>query len=443
MKKKINYGRIKEFGVMRECMTVQDAVSESSRCLLCEDAPCSHGCPAGTDPAKFVRQIRFQNYKGAARTIRNNNVLGAICAFTCPVEKLCEKECCSKLLNDPIDIAGLQRFACEYGDKFKLEPMEKGTGNKGKVAVVGAGPAGLSCAANLVKLGYFVTVYEKEDHAGGVPLWGVPAYRLPRATIDAAVSNLKNAGVSFVFGRKVEGKGALSELLSDGFNACFVSTGLSGSLNLDTFKGYKNVADAKEFLRSAKLGKKPELSDKIVAVIGGGSVAMDVAVTAKSLRAKKVYAISLEGPNELPADAEEIELARGVDVVFKTNSQIVDVAGSGDKLTSLKGMEIEWKEPNNFSPANARRIEGTEFNLNVDYVVEAIGSTASAEVKEFAEGLKYKGRGTIAVTDDFSTDISGVFAGGDISNGGATIVKAIGDGKAAAESIDKYISRRK
>lgn len=443
MKKPIDYASIKEFSVMRKPMTLQDAVVESGRCLLCEEAPCSKGCPAGTDPGKFVRQIRFVNYKGAARTIRNNNVMGLTCALTCPVEKLCEKECCSKMLGDPINISGLQRFACEYGKDFKLELPEKRAANRGNVAVVGAGPAGLSCAATLASLGYQVSVFEKEDSAGGVPMWSVPPYRLPRVAIDDAANYLKQLGVSFYFGKAIEGKDAAKKLLAEGYKACFVSTGLGSSMGLPILNGYQNVSSAKDFLRQVKFGPKPNLSGKHVVVIGGGSVAMDAAVSAKALGAKRVCAVSLESQGELPADAEEIELARGIDVVLKPGAQIMEVVGNGKNVQSLKGIEIEWREPNNFTSANAKPIEGTEFNLRADYVVQAIGSAASADVKNLADGLKFKARGGVVVGEDFSTDVPGIFAGGDISNGGATIAKAVGDGKLAAEGIDKYITRGK
>lgn len=425
MKKPIDYDSIRKFRRMRPAFGLQDAICEASRCLLCEDAPCSKGCPAGTDPGKFIRQIRFANFKGAARTIRNNNVFGGVCAHTCPVEKLCEKECSEKKLGDPINISGLQSFACEYGRQFKLEPFEKGAGSGARIAVVGAGPAGASCAVELAKLGYLVTVFEKENAAGGIPAWHVPPYRLPKNAIEDVAGALRDTGVDVVFGRAIEGQEAVKGLFGEGFKACFISTGLGASAELALLKGYENVAKAKEFLRSVKFGVRPDLSRKIVAVVGGGSVAMDAAVTAAALGAKKVYVISLEGAGELPADKEEIELARGVNAIFKTNSQLTNAIGNGKRILALKGVEIEWMKPGNFSPSNAKPIEGTGFDIRVDFVIQAVGSVSD----------------TIAVADDFSTGVPGVFAGGDIANGGATIAKAVGDGKKAAEGIHNFIVR--
>lgn len=442
MGKDIGCEGVEIFGTVPGPPDLQGAVREAARCLLCEDAPCSKGCPAGTDPAKFVRQIRFENYKGAARTIRNNNVFGYACAFTCPVERLCEEECCSKALNDPVDISGLQRFACEYGRERGLEPAERITPKGPKVAVVGAGPAGMSCAAHLARKGYAVTVFEKESQAGGVPAWGIPSFRLPQEAVDDAAKILRELGVGIVFGKSVEGSDDVRGLFSDGFAACFISVGLCASAELEFLKGYENVVSARDFLRSARCKKgAPDLKGKDVVVIGGGSVAMDAAVTARTLGAKRVCAVSLEALGELPADAGEIELAHRAHIVFKPSSQITEAQASGKRVAALKGVEIEWKEPGSFHPSNARRREGTEFALQADYVVQAIGSIAGAEIASIAAGLKHGGRGTIAVGDDFATGVPGVFAGGDIAGGGATIAKAVGDGKKAAEGIDASLRK--
>ncbi|EKD51041.1 MAG: Sulfide dehydrogenase (Flavoprotein) subunit SudA [uncultured bacterium] len=342
-------------------------------------------------------------------------------------------------MDGPINIAGLQQFACEYGCTNKLESFEKVESHGKKVAVIGSGPAGLACATELAKKGFSVTVFEKENSAGGVPVQTIPSYRLPNAAISDAVNTAKQLGVNFVFGKTISGKDAVKNLLNDGYKACFVSTGLVTSTELPLFNGFQNVANAKSFLNTVKFGSKPNFNGKNVAVIGGGSVAMDAAITAKALGASNVYAVSLEALNELPADPEEIELARGAHVTFIPASQITEVVSEGKNISALKGVNITWAEAGNFSPANARPVAGTSFTIKADYVIQAIGSSAGAEIKELATGLKHKGRGTIAVSDAFATDVKGVFAGGDIVNGGASIAQAVGEGKKAAESIHRYL----
>lgn len=430
MKRPINYDNVLKMKPMRESLTLTDAINEAGRCLLCEDAPCSKGCPAGTDPARFIRQIRFANYKGAARTIRNNNILGLACSSTCPVEKLCEKECTSRKLGEPINISGLQGFACEYGMANKLEPAAKGKDGKAKVAVVGAGPSGIACAAELAKKGYDVTVFEKDDGLGGVVCWGIPAYRLAPCAIEYATSTLKDLGATVKFKTEVKGKDGVLKLLAQGYDAVFIGAGLAQSYGLDTFKGYKNVTSAAEFLRAARSHKTTDVKGKVVTVIGGGAVAMDAAVTAKTLGAKKVYAISLESTDELPANEEELELARKAGVIFRVSSKVKDVISGGETITGIKGTEIEWREKGNFSPANAVEVTGTEFILKTDIVIQAIGAGAASDIKELAATAR----------EDCSTSTAGVFVGGDLLKGLATVAKAVGDGKRAAASIDKYIT---
>lgn len=425
---------------MKKSLTERDAVCEAARCLLCEDAPCSRDCPAGTDPARFIRQIRFENYKGAARTVRNNNIMGGVCSFTCPAEKLCEKECTARALEgEPIDIPGLQRFAYEYGREHDLETPKKEGPAKGRVAIIGAGPAGMSCAFELLKKGCEVTIFEKERNAGGVARWLIPHFRLAEDAVSYSVETLENLGAEFVFGKAVEDKDAVCRLLSGGFDACFIGAGLGRPLELPVFKGYDNVRAASDFLRNTKGGKKMAMDGMSVVVIGGGSVAMDAAVTAKALGAKRVYAVSLEWLEELPADPEEIDMAEKSHVIFRPNAKITEVVPSGKKIAYVKGVETEWVNPCDFSPANARSVEGTEFSLKADYVIQAIGSRIGTEPGNIAPELTTTGRGTIAVGDDFSTNIPGVFAGGDVT-GPSSIAKAVGDGKKAAEAVIKLLN---
>lgn len=440
MKKHINRSKIEQFKSMREPLSLQDAIKESNRCLLCLEAPCSEACPAGTDPGKFIRQIKFYNYKGAARTIRKNNILGGVCAFICPVEKLCEEKCSVLALEDPINISGLQRFAMEYGKKNGIEPLQKSLKNKEKVAVIGAGPAGFGCASELAKMNYDVTIFEKEKDAGGVLRWNIPEFRLPAETINYDLKNLLDLGVEIKFNSKIDSPDAISNLLANDFKAVFIGTGLSEAFKLDMLNRYTNAIDYISFLRDIKTNNiNIKIKGKNVAVIGGGSVAIDSAVSAAASGAKKVYLISIEHLQELPADEEEINLARTMDIIFKAGSQVTGTVSEGNILTGLKGVEIEWIEPGKFIPKNANQIPGTEFNLNVDLVVHAIGTKPGKEMSAFA-GLKTIGKGIVVINDNYETNIPRVFAGGDVANGGATVVQAVGEGKKAAESINRFLS---
>jgi NADPH-dependent glutamate synthase beta subunit-like oxidoreductase len=444
MKKPISPFRITQFQLMREALNLQAAIKESNRCLLCHDAPCSKACPAGTDPAKFIRQLKFYNYKGAARTIRNNNVLGSVCAHICPVENLCEKECSICALEDPIDIGGLQQFASEYGKLHKLEPFAISQKSSGKIAVIGAGPAGLSCAATLANLDYDVTVFERNEHAGGVPRWNIPDYRLPIEALEYDIQNLLSRGVSISYNSPVDSPEAIRKLQEQGFEAIFISTGLTEAFSLDLLNGFDNAVDYISFLKQTKADRQSlQLADKNVAVIGGGSVAIDSAISAKACGAEKVYLISLEHLGELPACAEEINLAHLMHIVLKPGCQITGLTTEGSHITQLSGVETKWKQPGVFKPENVMHIKGTEFSLNVDLVVLAIGTRPGAEVALFSDKLLKTGKGVITVNEFFETSIEGVFAGGDVVNGGGSVVQAVGDGKKAAAQIDNFIKNRR
>ncbi|MBU0764542.1 MAG: FAD-dependent oxidoreductase [Bacteroidetes bacterium] len=431
---------IHSFKPMTELLSLQDAIKEAHRCLLCHDAPCSKACPAGTDPGKFIRQIRFENFKGAARTIRKNNPMGRVCAFVCPVEELCERECSVKALEEPINIAGLQQFASEYGERFSLEPLRKSTKQKGKVAIIGAGPAGIACASELADVDYDVTIFERESQPGGVPKWAIPAFRLPQEAIDYDLNNLKARGVKIVLNKNIDTPSKAEALLKRGFSAMFIATGLTGGFSLDVLNGYSNAMTSNRFLYQVEADrKKARLTGKVVAVIGGGSVAMDSASTAMALGAKKVYIIYRRTMHEMPAAEAEILVAQSMNVTFRTLSIIREVIAIGKKITYLKGIEVEWISID--GKKTAKEIPGTEFGVAVDLVIQAIGSMPGEETSRLVKGMKCSKSGTIAVKKDFSTNIPGIFAGGDIVNGGRTVVQAVGEGKKAALTIDRYMKK--
>lgn len=429
MKKRIDCKNIKQFINMRDKLTYENAINEANRCLLCKDAPCSQGCPAGTDPAKFIRQLRFENLKGAARTIRNNNPLGSICALVCPTEKLCEQNCSTCAIEEPINISGLQHFATEYGINAKLEPLKPGKQATGKVAVIGAGPAGITCAIELAKIGYKVTIFEKNTQSGGIAHWGIPTYRLDAAMLINDLKNLADLQIDTKYNSLITTQEQLTSLLNKGYQAIFIGAGLSEPQTLPLLQNYANATDYAHFLSKVKSDPvSMKLANKNIAVIGGGSVAIDAACSAAALGANKVYIISLESLAELPANQEEIEIAHKLHIIFKPNTQITKIHSNNNKqITSLSGQEVTWIEPNNFNPNNAKLIDGTEFNLNIDYIIQAIGARSNKTLQQSI--------------DVITANNSAIFTGGDIANGGNSIAQAVGDGKEAAKQIHTYLTK--
>lgn len=412
------------------------AVAEAGRCLLCHDAPCSKECPAGADPATFIRQLCLRNVTGAARTIKENNILGGICARICPAEMLCAKECVKKDLAEPIDIGGLQQYIMDRErEEDALKPMLTKSNGK-NVAVIGSGPAGLACAAELAHRGYKATVFEAAEKTGGVLRYGVPSCRLPEDVLDYEVSYIREKlGVEFKLKTRVAN---LDEILAGNFDAVFLAHGLGEPRKLGIpGENLKGVYNAVDFLARVKYGEKPQIGSRVL-VIGGGSVAMDAAIAAKALGAERVFGVCLEDYSEMPAtpaDKKEA-LGRGVEYLYRVMPK--EIVGSG-KVEGFKGVNICWKEPGRFVPANAKETQGTEFEIKkIDSVIVAIGQKAADSF-----GLEARPGGYLKVDEETGqTSKKGVFAGGDAVRGPALAVEAIADGKKAAEGIDNYLSSR-
>jgi dihydropyrimidine dehydrogenase (NAD+) subunit PreA len=408
------------------------AVIEAQRCLMCEDSPCNKGCPAGIDVKTFVRMIRFDNTAGAARKIKNANILGGVCAYICPSEELCAKECSNTKLTRPIDIAGLQRFAMDLERRHPHARPALPRPNGKKAAVVGAGPAGLACAAGLAVRGYAVTVFDANKEAGGVLRYGIPSQRLPEDVLNYEIGFIKDKlGVKFELKHKADDAALL---LSKGFDAVFVSHGLGKARRLDIpGEDLAGVMDAPDFLARAKAGDKMRIGPRVL-VIGGGSVAMDAVIEARRLGAERVFAVCLEDYNEMPAmpgDREEAWRA-GVEYMYRVMPLAIE---GGDKVTGFRGVNIRWKKPGLYVPSNAERVDGTEVELKVDTVIVAIGQAPNDPL-----GLAPGPRGLLEVNKDtLMTSKKGVFAGGDTVRGPALAVQAVADGKKAAEEIDKYL----
>lgn len=376
------------------------AMEEASRCLLCEDAPCSKGCPSGTDPAKFIRSIRFNNVNGAAETIRNNNILGSVCALVCPTERLCQQACTRGSIDRPIEIAKLQYYAMEHerlANKTFLRKMD--TYSDKKVACIGAGPASLACAAELAKQGVQVTIYDEHDRPGGALRYLIPPYRLPDEIIDHDIYQLKKLGVTFVLNHKVT-KEELEDLKKE-YDHVFVGAGTwqPKTLNIPG-SDLEGVIPALEFLEKARKNHGNIEPLGSVVIIGGGDVAMDCASTAKYLGATSIYAVFIESLEEAPAVQQE------KDFVFKLGvpmiSEFKPVAFIGDG--KVERVQFEHNE------------NGSTMELKADTVILAIGQSLRDDAATWKED-------------------EALFSGGDMTNGGDTVVRAVGEGKEAARKI--------
>ena len=396
------------------------AMEEAARCLLCHDAPCSQGCPAGTNPAKFIRSIRFRNVKGAAETIRENNILGGTCARVCPYDRLCEEACSRCGIDKPIQIGKLQRYAIEQEELFGMKTLEAPAEKKGNVACVGAGPASLACAAELAKAGYAVTIIEREAKAGGVLTYGIVPSRLPQSVVDHDIAQVEGLGVKFEFGKEA----TAADL--DAYDAVFVGAGLWGA-NLPKIDGIDldGVYSAVDFLKAARTAGEGYDPGKKVLVVGGGDVAVDCAVTAKLLGAEDVKIVYRRTLEEAPGNMTEFQYALSLGIGITTGMAPAAVKGSGKvEAVDFKGF----------------RDEAAALTLSADTIVFATGQTPEDMSKVAAVALTEKG--TIAADDNSATDAEKIFAAGDIVNGGKTVVEAVAAGKAAAASMIDYLEKK-
>ncbi len=401
--------------------THRTAMEEAARCLLCHDAPCSKGCPAGTDPGKFIRSIRFRNPKGAAETIRENNIMGASCAQICPYDRLCEEECSRCGIDRPIEIGKLQRYAMEQEEIFGLKTLVAPADKKAqKVACVGAGPASLACAAELAKAGYKVTVFEREAKAGGVLTYGIVPSRLQKKFVDQDVAKVTDLGVEIICNK--EAKDADLEA----FDAVFFGMGLWDAKipNLPG-KDLKGVYGAAEFLKEANVKLEGFNPGKKVVVVGGGDVAVDCAVTAKLLGAEDVKIVYRRTLEEAPGNMTEFQYALSLGIGVTTNMSPLAVVGE----SNVTGMSFKGRDG---------VCESAKLELEADTVVFAIGQGAE-DFSGFAK-VALDDKGGI-VAEAGKTDKANYFAAGDVVNGGKTAVEAVAEGKVAAAAIVEFLEK--
>jgi dihydropyrimidine dehydrogenase (NAD+) subunit PreT len=390
---------------MEKGYNLRTAMEEASRCLLCHDAPCSKSCPAGTDPAKFIRSLRFRNIKGAAETIRENNPLAGCCAEVCPYGQLCEQGCSRSGIDKPINIGKLQKFIVEQEKEQGMEFLKKEAAKPEKIACVGAGPASLSCARELALKGYGVTIYEAQEKAGGVLTYGIIPSRLSQEIVDFDIQTIEKLGVTFKFNETIDA--AKLECLKAQYDAVFVGTGLWKSKIVDIpGKELDGVVSAIEFLKDARTNAEKMNLGKTVLVIGGGDVAMDCVTTAKQLGAKAtiVYRRTVE---EAPADIAEVSAVQAMGIPIIQEFAPAEILGENGHVTAMKF---------------AGRDGESELTMKADQVVFAIGQTADDTTADITESDK-------------------VFTGGDMVNGGKTVVQAVADGKIAAIKIAECLNK--
>lgn len=439
--------------------TEEVALKEADRCLNCKARPCVGGCPVNINIPDFISKIKEGDYEGAYQEITLSSSLPAICGRVCPQESQCESKCTLSFKFEPVGIGRLERFVADYHNNNCTEPPVKPDSNGHRVAVVGSGPSGLTCAGDLAKKGYDVTVYEALHTAGGVLVYGIPEFRLPKAIVAKEVETLKALGVDIETNVVIGKTLTIDELFDMGFEAVFVGSG-AGLPNFMNIPGeaYKGVYSANEFLTRSNLMKSyqdnpttPIMKGGKVAVVGGGNVAMDAARTALRLGAEQVYIIYRRSMAEIPARSEEIEHAIEEGIIFKALNNPVEIMGyenPDDKrdpkngfVTGIKCIQMQLGEPDERGRRRPLPIEGTEYVIDVDTVIMAIGTSPNPLIKSTTKGLEVNKRGGIIVNEDGLTSRNNVYAGGDAVTGAATVISAMGAGKTAAKAIDEYLSK--
>lgn len=436
------------------------ALEEAARCLNCKNQPCVQGCPVNIHIPEFIAQIKEGNFEEAYKIISETSSLPAVCGRVCPQESQCESKCTLGIKFEPVGIGRLERFVADYHNSLENVVVEKPASNGHKVAVVGSGPSGLTCAGDLAKKGYQVTIYEALHKAGGVLVYGIPEFRLPKRIVAKEVDTLKKLGVdvetNVVIGKTL----TIDELFDMGYEAVFVGSG-AGLPNFMGIPGeeYKGVYSANEFLTRSNL-MKAYLDDPItpimkggkVAVVGGGNVAMDAARTALRLGAEKVYIVYRRSLEELPARKEEVEHAMEEGIEFLLLHNPTEILGYNNPddprdpkngfVTGIRCVKMELGEPDESGRRKPVVIEGSEFDVDVDAVIMSIGTSPNPLIKSTTEGLEVNKRGGIIINESGLTTKNGVYAGGDAVTGAATVISAMGAGKVAAKGIDEYLSAK-
>lgn len=443
--------RNKNFSEVALGYTEEQAVNEAERCLNCKHKPCVGGCPVQIDIPAFIKKVAERDFEGAYRVISESSSLPAVCGRVCPQETQCEAKCVRGIKGEPVAIGRLERFVADYHNEHCAEKPQRPAPNGHKVAVVGSGPSGLTCAGDLAKKGYDVTVFEALHTAGGVLVYGIPEFRLPKTIVEKEIDTLKELGVkvepNMVIGKVL----SVDELFENGFEAVFIGSGagLPRFMNIPG-ENAKGVYSANEFLTRVNLMKSykehsdtPVMHAKTMVVVGGGNVAMDAARSAKRLGAETVYIVYRRSEKELPARAEEIEHAKEEGIVFKLlNNPVKILADEKDFVRGVECVEMTLGEPDESGRRRPVEKENSNFVIDADCVIMAIGTSPNPLIKSTTKGLETEKWGGIIVNENGLTSREGVYAGGDAVTGAATVILAMGAGKTAANAIDQYLKNK-
>ena len=432
--------------------TEEMAIEEAKRCLGCKTMPCVAGCPVNVQIPKFIQLVAEGKFAEACAVIKETSSLPAVCGRVCTQETQCESKCTRGVKGEPVAIGRLERFVADWDIKHGEHKIEKPVSNGKKVAIVGAGPAGLTCAGDLAKLGYEVTIFEAFHKAGGVLVYGIPEFRLPKTIVQKEVDNLEQLGVKVMTNMVIGKVLSIDELFEEyGFQAVFIGSGAG----LPTFMGIEGeglvgVYSANEFLTRINLMKAyldeydtPIRRGKSVAVVGGGNVAMDAARSAMRLGAEHVYIVYRRSEEELPARQEEVHHAKEEGIEFMLLSNPVKI--HGDETGAVRAIEcvkMELGEPDASGRRRPITVEGSNFEIPVDTVIMSLGTSPNPLIRSTTEGLDTNSRGCLITDTGMATTKEGVFAGGDAVTGAATVILAMGAGKTAAQSIHEYLENK-
>ena len=443
--------RNKNFLEVTTGYTEEMAKEEAKRCLDCKRKPCVAGCPVNVKIPEFIVQTAQGNFEKAYNIIKETNALPAVCGRVCPQETQCEAKCVRGIKGESVAIGRLERFVADWYMQNISKETDKPKTNGHKVAIIGAGPSGLSCAGDLAKMGYEVTIFEAFHVAGGVLVYGIPEFRLPKSIVAKEIEELKNMGVDINLNMVIGKVLSLEELFEDGFKSIYIASGagLPSFMGIEG-EGLVGVYSANELLTRVNLMKAydknydtPINVSKSIAIVGGGNVAMDAARCAKRVGTENVYIIYRRSEEEMPARLEEIHHAKEEGIEFKTLTNPVRVIGNElGHVVGIECVEMELGEPDESGRRRPVIKDGSNFILDVDSVVMSIGTSPNPLIASTTEGLDTNKWGCIVADESMQTSKEGVFAGGDIVSGAATVINAMGAGKIAANSIDEYIKSK-